>query len=236
MSAPITTAMVLAAGRGTRMRAGLHAPPKPLTMIADETLLSRMLGRLEAAGIRKIVINLHHKAEQIEAHIGARTNRAEVVFSDERDALLETGGGVRQALPLLGAEPFMVCNGDILWQEQTAQLSQLIAQFDARRMDVLLLLASRDDCTGYDGIGDYQIMPDGRLKRCNKEMAMAPMVFAGVQILTPAVFSDMPSGAFSMNLVFDHAQAANRLYGHVMQGRWMHVGTPEGKSAAQAIM
>ena len=234
MNEPIKTAMILAAGLGRRMQARAADPPKPLTEIAGQSLLARMMARLEAAGIDKIIINMHHKAEAIEAFAAQYDGRAQIVLSDERAALLETGGGVKKALPLLGDAPFLVANGDILWREETPQLPRLMAAFEPQKMAALLLLAARATATGYDGAGDFHLLEDGRLKR--KSDAPAPFIFAGVQILTPSAFADAPEGAFSLNRIYDRAAARQALFGHVLDGAWMHVGTKQGRAAADKIM
>ena len=234
MSGTIKTAMVLAAGLGRRMRAADNDPPKPLVEIAGQSLLSRLLDRLEAAGIEKIIINLHHKAGDIEAHLAARNNRAEIVFSDERDALLDTGGGVKKALPLLGSDPFLVCNADVLWQETDDNIAMLMRRFDRQKMDVLLLLADPQTSTGYDGAGDYCCDAAGQLQR--RQDQETGLIFSGLRVVTADIFAAMPEGAFSFNQIFDHAEAAGRLHGVRLQGRWMHVGTPEGRAAAQELM
>lgn len=234
MSGAVKTAMVLAAGLGTRMRAAANDPPKPLLEIGGQSLLSRLLDRLEAAGIEKIVINLHHKAGDIEAHLAPRHNVAEIVFSDERDALLDTGGGVKKALPLLGNDPFLVCNADILWQETDDNIVALMRAFDPSKMDVLLLLADPQTSTGYDGAGDYRREGGGQLRRRHGQET--GLIFSGLRVVTAEIFATMPDGAFSFNQIFDHAEAAGRLHGMALQGRWMHVGTPEGRAAAQALM
>lgn len=230
----IDTAMILAAGRGTRMQAAPNDPPKPLTEIAGQNLLARMMQRLEKAGIRRIVINMHHKAEAIEAFAAAYDGAARIILSDERDALLETGGGVKKALRHFAEAPFLVANGDVLWCEESDQIANFIGQFDADKMTACLLLAARERATGYDGTGDYLLLEAGRLAR--KTGTDAPYIFAGVQILTPGLFAAMPDGAFSLNLVYDAAQAQGGLYGHVLDGLWMHVGTPQGRQAAEAAL
>ncbi len=233
----IKSAMILAAGKGTRMQARAADPPKPLTEIAGQSLLMRMLARLERVGIEKLIINLHHKAEFIESALTAYKGSCEIVFSDERAALLETGGGVKKALPLLGAAPFLVANGDVLWHEadHTNQaLTQMMQNFDAAKMDALLLLSDRARASGYDGQGDYVMHDDKRLTRRRDETAAH--IFAGVQILTPALFDRAPDGAFSLNAIYDAAQAQNRLFGHMLDGHWMHVGTPAGRTAAEAYL
>lgn len=228
----IETAMILAAGKGTRMRAAPNDPPKPLIEIAGQSLLARMVARLEAAGICRIIINMHHKAEAIAAFAADHQGTAEIQLSDERAALLETGGGVKKALPLLGDKPFMVANGDVLWRDEHPQLQAFIDGFEADKMAARLLLANRARATGYDGTGDYHLLDDGRLQR--KTQGAADYIFAGVQILTPSLFDDAPDGAFSLNHIYDTAQAQNRLYGHLLDGLWMHVGTPQGRAAAEA--
>lgn len=235
-NAMIKTAMILAAGKGTRMRAAPDDPPKPLTEVAGRSLLMRMVARLEASGIEKIIVNLHHKAERIERALAAYDGACEIVVSDERAALLETGGGVKKALPLLGDAPFLVANGDVLWREQDDEnraLSSFISHFEAQEMQALLMLTETARASGYDGKGDYQLLANGRLQR--KTGDSAPYVFAGVQILTPAVFKTFPAAAFSLNEVYDRAAAQNALFGHVLDGQWMHVGTPEGRAAAETF-
>ena len=234
----MNTAMILAAGKGTRMRARAQDPPKPLTQIGGESLLSRMLGRMEAAGLETIVVNVHHKAEAIEAALASRSSTANIVISDERDELLETGGGVKRALPHLAptsqTEGFLVANGDVLWREDSPVLDGLLARFDPKQMDALLLLAPRAQATGYDGTGDYTMRGDGQLTR--KREAEAAYIFAGVQVLSPNLFATLPEGAFSLNQAYDLAQTNGRLYGHVLDGLWMHVGTPEGRAEAEAAL
>jgi len=234
MSAPITTAMILAAGRGTRMRAHANDPPKPLVEIAGQSLLTRMIDRLQAAGIERIIINLHHKAAFITAHLQARTQGPEIIFADETQALLDTGGGVKNALPLLGAAPFVVCNADVLWQENSNNIAALMADFDAQRMDVLLLMADKASSTGYDGYGDYCLIADGQLRRRLDEDDAA--IFSGVRIVTPQAVAGIDDTVFSFNAIFDAAEARQRLFGRRLDGRWMHVGTPEGRAEAEAII
>lgn len=234
----ISCAMVLAAGLGRRMRAAPDDPPKPLTRIAGETLLDRMLARLEAVGVSRIVVNVHHKADMIEAHLATRAAGAEIIISDERRQRLETGGGVVKALPHLGAKPFFVCNADILWREERPNLQALLARHNALRTDGFasntLLLAPRADCLGYDGAGDFDILANGQLAR--RAGVAANYVYAGVQILPPDLLVGAPDGAFSLNQIFDAAIRAGRLHGQVLDGQWMHVGTPEGRDAAEAAL
>lgn len=224
--------MVLAAGLGRRMGTLAADRPKPMVAVAGRPLIDHVLDRLVAAGIGPVVVNVHHHADLLEAHLRRRTRPA-ILVSDEREALLETGGGVRRALPLLGPAPFVVMNGDTIWIEDgVSNLARLAAGFDPRRMDALLLLAGRAGSIGYEGRGDFLRDGDGRLARRPAE-GEAPFVYAGAAVLSPALFAGTPEGAFSLNLVFDRAIAAERLFGLPLDGLWMHVGTPEAVAEAE---
>jgi len=228
-------AMVLAAGLGTRMRPLTDTLPKPLVPVAGKALIDHVLDRLADSGVTTAVVNVHHKADQIEAHLKGRA-RPKIVISDERSELLDTGGGVVKALPKLGAAPFFHMNSDTLWIEGvTPNLPRLGAQFDAVRMDILLLLASTATSIGYEGRGDFVMAPDGRLSR-RPEREVAPFVYAGAAVLSPALFADAPQGAFSLNKLFDRASEAGRLFGMRLEGTWMHVGTPAAIKAAEAAI
>ncbi|MGE0232168.1 MAG: nucleotidyltransferase family protein [Flavobacteriaceae bacterium] len=231
----ITRAMVLAAGLGTRMRPITDNCPKPLIRVAGAALLDHALDRLAEAGIARAVVNVHYLADQVEAHLKGRKT-PKIVISDERETLLETGGGIRKALPLLGKSPFLVMNSDSFWVEgRPPTLPRMMASFDRKKMDMLLLLAASTASTGYHGRGDFVLLPDGRLER-RKEKQVAPFVYTGVAIVDPAIFKATPEGAFSLNLLFDRAIDAGRLYGQRLDGLWMHVGTPEAiGEAEQAI-
>ena len=229
-----SNAMVLAAGLGTRMRPLTDTLPKPLVKIAGKALIDHVLDRLADANVATAVVNVHHMADQIEAHLAGRT-RPRIRISDERDLLLDTGGGVTKALPLLGTEPFLHMNSDTLWIEGvTPNLPRLAARFDAG-MDILLLLASTATSIGYEGRGDFIMAPDGRLTR-RPEREVAPFVYAGAAVMRPSLFADAPQGKFSLNRMFDRAMAAGRLYGLRLEGTWMHVGTPEAIRAAEAAI
>jgi MurNAc alpha-1-phosphate uridylyltransferase len=231
----ITRAMVLAAGLGTRMRPLTDTLPKPLVPVAGKALIDHVLDRLADAGVREAVVNVHHRANQIEAHLKGRT-RPKIIISDERGELLDTGGGVVKALPQLGPGPFLHMNSDTVWIEGvTPNLTRLAAQFDAARMDILLLLASTATSIGYEGRGDFLMAPDGRLSR-RAEREVTPFVYAGAAILSPAIFTDAPTGPFSLNRLFDRAADAGRLHGLRLDGIWMHVGTPAAIRAAEAAI
>ncbi|MGY6644126.1 MAG: nucleotidyltransferase family protein [Salinarimonas sp.] len=230
----IETGMVLAAGLGTRMRPITDTLPKPLVRVDGRAMLDHALDRLAQAGITRAVVNMHHLADQIESHLSARIGPPAITLSDERDALLETGGGIRRALPLLGEAPFLAMNADTLWIEGAqSNLGRLIGAHDRARMDILLLLAPVDGAVGYDGRGDFMMDETGRLARRGAE-PQAPFVYAGAGIFQPQLFADTPDGAFSLNLLFDRAIAAGRLYGLRLDGTWLHVGTPDAITEAEA--
>lgn len=230
---PIRRAMVLAAGLGQRMRPITDTLPKPLVAIGGKPMLDHALDRLAEAGVEEAVVNVHHLADKIEAHVAGRS-APRILISDERAALLETGGGVKKALPLLGSEPFFHVNSDSLWSEAgPSNTAAMAAAWDEARMDMLLLLAPRETSIGFDGAGDFLLGEDGRLTR-RGGAASAPYVYAGVAIIKPALFADTPDGAFSLNLLFDRAIAMGTLFGHVLRGQWLHVGTPEAIAPAEA--
>jgi len=226
------TAMVLAAGLGTRMRAYDPTIPKPLVKVGGKTLLDHVLDRLADAGVARAVVNVHHLADRIEARLAGRTT-PHIVVSDERDTLLETGGGMVRALPLLGDAPFFHINADTIWIDGVkGNLSRLGEAFDPATMDALLLLAPTATSIGYDGRGDFLMSPDGRLTR-RGERDVAPFVFAGAAIYAPALFAGAPDGAFPMSRLYAKAEEEGRLFGLRLEGVWMHVGTPEAVAAAE---
>jgi MurNAc alpha-1-phosphate uridylyltransferase len=218
------TAMVLAAGQGKRMRPLSETLPKPLVPVSGRALIDHCLDGLAAAGVATAVVNVHHLAEKIEAHLAGR-KAPRIVISDERDALLETGGGVKRALPLLGDAPFLLRNSDSFWLEGVRpNLRWLAGTWIPERMDGVLLLASTVHAIGYAGKGDFVLEKDGRLSR-RPERAIAPFVYAGAAILSPRLFDRAPEGAFSLNVLFDRAIAAGRLYGTRLDGTWINVET-----------
>jgi MurNAc alpha-1-phosphate uridylyltransferase len=228
-------AMVLAAGRGERMRPLTERMPKPLVPVAGRPLLDHVLDRLAATGVERAVVNVHYLADQIERHL-ARRSAPTIVISDERQMLLDTGGGVVKALPALGSEPFFHINSDTIWIDgATPNLLRLAEAFDSARMDALLLLAPVAGSIGYSGRGDFLMGADGRLTRAATE-AVAPFVYAGAAILRPKLFEDTPAGAFSLTLLFDRATEAGRLHGLRLEGVWMHVGTLDAIAKAEAAI
>jgi N-acetyl-alpha-D-muramate 1-phosphate uridylyltransferase len=226
------TAMVLAAGLGTRMRPLTNRMPKPMVKVAGQPLIDHVLDRLAEAGVARAVVNVHHFAEQIEKHLAARKAPA-IAISDERGLLLGTGGGVVKALPLIGETPFFHINSDTIWIDGSQpNIARLAAAFDPAAMDALLLLAPYSGSIGYDGRGDYGMGPDGRLRR-RAEREVAPFVFAGAAILSPKLFANAPKGEFALTDLFDRAGTAGRLHGLRLEGLWMHVGTPDAIALAE---
>ncbi len=229
------TAMVLAAGEGKRMRPISATIPKPLVRIGERTLIDHCLDGLAAAGVEKAVVNVHHLADQVEAHLKTRS-MPKIVISDERDQRLETGGGIKRALPLLGEKPFLLRNADFFWVEGVRpNLHWLSGVWDANRMDALLLLASTVRAVGYSGRGDFVLAKDGRLAR-RPERQVAPFVYAGAAILAPRLFDGAPEGAFSLNLLFDRAIEAGRLFGVRLDGLWINVESPAAIAPAEAAI
>ncbi len=230
-----TTAMILAAGLGTRMRPLTDQRPKVLVPLNGRPLIDHTLERLHEAGIELVVVNAHHHAEQLIAHLSER-NRIEIRISDERDQLLDTGGGIAKALPSLGEDCFYAVNGDVVWLDGVANTLQRLAErWDGNAMDALLLLQLGPRALGYSGVGDF-MMDGGGLLRRRGEREVAPYVHSGVQFLHPRLFTACPAGAFSLNLLYDRAIEAGRLYGLRHDGLWLHVGTPAGLSAAEATL
>ncbi len=225
-------AMVLAAGRGERMRPITDTLPKPLVPVAGRTLLDRALDHLDAAGVEAVVVNSHYLAAQIEAQVAARATPP--IEISREDVLLDTGGGVAKALPRLGPAPFYVVNSDALWSDgPTPALRRLAAAWDEAAMDALMLLVPVAAATGYDGRGDYHRDGDGRLHR-RDDGAAAAYVFGGVQILHPRLFDGVAVEPFSLRRLYDAAEGRGRLHGLVHDGAWYHVGTPAGLAAVEA--
>lgn len=227
-----THAMVLAAGLGLRMRPLTQTTPKPLLKVGGRPMLDHALDRLQEAGVTQVVVNTHWLQEKIEDHL--RDRSAPETRISREDELLETGGGIAKALPMLGEDAFYAANADIVWRDgATPALLRLARTWDDERMDALLMLTATVRATGYDGGGDFLMDPMGKLTR-RPERQIAPYVFTGVQILHPRLFKDVPSGPFSMNLLYDRALDADRLYGMAHDGDWYHVGTPDAIDVADA--
>jgi N-acetyl-alpha-D-muramate 1-phosphate uridylyltransferase len=229
------TAMVLAAGLGERMRPLTDRIPKPLVPVAGKPLIDHVLDRLAAAGVERAVVNVHYLADLIERHLTGRT-RPQIVISDEREKLLNTGGGVVKALGAIGSEPFIHVNSDTIWIDGVRpNLERLAEAFDPAHMDALLLLAPVSTSIGYSGRGDFTMAADGRLKR-RPERDVAPFVYAGAAILRPELFKAAPAGAFPLTALFHRAEESGRLHGLRLEGVWMHVGTPQAIAEAEAAI
>ena len=227
------TAMVLAAGLGTRMRPLTDDRPKALVEVAGRPLIDHMLDRLSNAGAQTAVVNVHYFADRLEEHLKGRTH-PRTVISDERDQLLETGGGLKKARPVLGDEPIWAANIDSVWTEgPTPALVALAQAWDPQRMDACLLLAPLERTLGFDGKGDFFLGEDGRLSHRGDRPA-APYAYIGVQIIKPQAVDDGPEGPFSLFGVWMRMISEGRLFGVVLDGFWMHVGDPEALKAAEA--
>jgi len=229
------SAIVLAAGLGTRMRPYNGKIPKPLVAVGGKSLIDYALDRLAEAGVARAVVNVHYMAEVLERHLAPRA-KPQIVISDERGMLLGTGGGIANALPKLGDAPFFLVNSDTMWVDGVKpNFARLAEAFDSGAMDALLLLAPTTGSIGYQGSGDYAMLPDGRLqRRAGRETA--PHVYAGASILSPALFEGAPAGEFPLTLLFDRAGERSRLFGLPLEGRWMHIGTPEAVAEAETAL
>jgi N-acetyl-alpha-D-muramate 1-phosphate uridylyltransferase len=230
----ITQAMVLAAGLGTRMRPLTDTRPKPLIPCGGKALLDWNLDALAQAGVERAFINVHYLPDQIIAHVAER-RKPVMTVSDERDRILDSGGGIGKVVGAFGDEPFFSLNADTIWLDgPRANLIRMQEAFDPARMDVLLLVASSVTTIGWGNRGDFFLEQDGRLRRPSK-IEIAPFAYTGVAILKPALFAGRPE-VFSLNTLFNEAQAAGRLFGLRLDGIFMHVGTPEALREAEAAL
>lgn len=228
--------MVLAAGLGTRMRPLTDTRPKALVEVGGRTLLDRTLDKLVAAGVRRVVVNVHHFADQVEAHLATRKD-LEILISDERDALLDSGGGIQRARPLLGEEPIFVANIDSLWLEDGAPaLEGLKEAWDPARMDLLLLLVPRGHGIGFEGPQGFLRDAEGRLTHSTAPDVVTPFANVGFGILKPQILDGRGDSAFSIVPVWHELQARGRLHGAPMHAFWMHVGDPAARAAAEALL
>lgn len=229
------TAMVLAAGLGLRMRPLGGDLPKPLVRFKGKPLIDHALDRLTEAGVARAVVNVHHRADRLTSHLAGRT-RPEVIISDEREALLDTGGGIVKALGIIGPDPFLIHNADSVWIEGVGlNIARLADAWDNRRMDALLLVALGASSLGYQGRGDFAMSPEGILRR-RHEREVVPFVFTGVSLAHPRLFDGAPAGPFSLNAVWDRAIARDRVFGMRHDGIWMHIGSPAALAEAEAFV
>jgi len=231
----ITQAMVLAAGLGTRMRPVTDTIPKPLVKIAGKPMIDYALDALTAAGVTRAAVNIHYLAEQMVDHLH-HYRGLDIAISDERERLMNSGGGLVKGLRLLDLDPVFVMNADLFWigepQGRPSNLERLAGFFDPATMDMALLCVRLEDTTGHDGKKDFSLGEDGRLTRYRDGLPN-PVVYAGAIVLEPSLFADAPDDAFNLNIYFDRAIAAGRLYGLVLEGHWLTVGTPEAIGEAE---
>jgi MurNAc alpha-1-phosphate uridylyltransferase len=236
MAVTLNTAMLLSAGLGKRMAPAANGLPKPLVVLHGKALIDHALDRLAAAGVARAIVNVHYKADLIERHLQGR-QAPSIEISDERAALLDTGGGVKKALPRLGPDPFLIHNADSVWIEGVgSNLARLAGAWDEARMDCLMLLALASASHGYQGRGDFALESDGRIRRRKVEQELVPFAFTGVSVAHPRLFDGSPDGAFSLNLVWSRVIAAGRAYGIRMDGVWMHVGSPDALAEAERCL
>ncbi|MBP6555645.1 MAG: nucleotidyltransferase family protein [Novosphingobium sp.] len=230
------TAMVMAAGKGTRMMPLTADRPKPLVKVAGTTLLDHVLDQLRSAGVGKIVVNVHYLPDQIEAHLAAHAADFAVTISDERELLRDTGGGLIQALPKIGADPFYCVNADNWWVDEGGNaLIDMAEAWDAERMDVLMLVVPFERAGNTQGLGDFDMDPDGRLSRGGPRR-QRPYVWTGIQMMSKAVVCDPPQDVFSTNIFWDRAIAKGRCYGLVHDGQWYDVGYPAAIGMTEAAL
>nr|WP_312688844.1 nucleotidyltransferase family protein [Brevundimonas nasdae] len=225
--------MVLAAGLGTRMRPLTNDRPKALVEVQGRALIDHVLDRLADAGVTQAVVNVHWFAERLEQHLAARGRGPQIVISDERAELLETGGGLKKARPLLGDDPVFVANIDSVWIDHGDALGDLVRLWDPETMDAALLLARREGSIGFEGDGDFFLADDGRLT-FRGDAPSAPFAYMGVHITRPGYADQGPDGAFSLSPLWRRSAAEGRLFGCVLDGDWMHVGDPQARDEAEA--
>ncbi len=232
----LESALVLAAGLGKRMRPLTATRPKPLVRVDGKALIDHSLERIAAAGIGAVVVNAHYLADALEAHLATKKWPFTITISDEREQLLETGGGMVKAAPLLAGDPFLTVNSDNIWTDGPADTIRLLArQWDAARMDALLLLVRHASAVGHGGRGDFHMDARGLISR-RKPGRVAPFVYTGIQLVSRRFLRDAPKGPFSTNILWDRAIAEGRLYGLAHQGQWFEVGTPDAIPLVEAAL
>lgn len=232
----ISTAMVMAAGLGKRMRPLTATTPKPLINVSGRPLLDHVLDRLREAGVGKVVVNVHYLADAVEAHLARIHSGLEIAISDERGELLETGGGIVKAMPLIESDPFYVLNSDVLWIDGPSDTLRLLAsRWDDAKMDALLLLVPQARAHCHGGKGDFHMDGVGRVRR-RAPGKIAPFVYSGIQLVSKRLFEDAPEGPFSTNILWDRAIEQGRAFGLAHQGLWFDIGTPPAIRRAEAML
>jgi MurNAc alpha-1-phosphate uridylyltransferase len=232
----VDTAMVMAAGLGTRMRPLTNDRPKPLVEVAGKPLIGHTLDKLRKAGVGKAVVNIHYLPDQVIDYLSRHARDLHVTISDERDLLMETGGGLVQAMPMINADPFYCVNSDAIWTDGAVDaLTRLADAWDGERMDGLLLLVPRERAYNHPGSGDFSLNGKGQLVRRGSAES-APYVYTGIQLLGRTFLNDAPSGPFSTNILWDRSIAAGRLFGLEHQGDWFDIGSPQAIAPTEAAL
>ena len=232
----VATAMVMAAGLGKRMRPLTATTPKPLIRVSGRALLDHCLDRLTEAGVTKAIVNVHYLADAVEAHLSRSRGDMAITISDERSQLLETGGGIVKALPLIDSDPFYVVNSDVMWIDGPSDTLRLLAsRWDEEIMDALLLLVPQARANNHGGRGDFHMDCMGRIRRRGRGK-IAPFVYSGIQLVSKRLFEGAPDGPFSTNVMWDRAIKADRAYGLAHQGMWFDIGTPPAISKTEAML
>ncbi|WP_323800903.1 nucleotidyltransferase family protein [Parasphingorhabdus sp.] len=232
----VKTAMIMAAGLGKRMRPLTENRPKPLVEVAGKAMIDHCFEKLVEAGIGKAVVNVHYLADMMEAHLAALPYPIAIRVSDEREQLLETGGGLVQAEPLIAEDVFFCINSDNLWTDgPTNSLQKLAEAWDEDRMDALLLLAPRITAHNYQGKGDFHLDEDKRISRKRPDQP-APLIYSGIQLLSKRLLRDAPAGPFSTNILWERAIGEGRLFGAIHQGEWFEVGSPQAIAPTEAAL
>ncbi|WP_417617727.1 nucleotidyltransferase family protein [Parasphingorhabdus sp.] len=232
----VKTAMIMAAGLGKRMRPLTENRPKPLVEVAGKAMIDHCIEKLVEAGIGKAVVNVHYLADMMEAHLAALPYPIAIRVSDEREQLLETGGGLVQAEPLIAEDVFFCINSDNLWTDgPTNSLQKLAEAWDEDRMDALLLLAPRITAHNYQGKGDFHLDEDKRISRKRPDQP-APLIYSGIQLLSKRLLRDAPAGPFSTNILWERAIGEGRLFGAIHQGEWFEVGSPQAIAPTEAAL
>ncbi len=231
---PIRTAMVMAAGHGTRLRPLTNTTCKAMVKVGGKMLVDHTLDRLEQVGVKRAIVNVHAFADDLEAHLRKRKGGPKIIISDERTELLETGGGVVKAIPLLGDDPIFICNIDAMWIGFEDVLGGMMRKWDASKMDELFLLAPRHATLGLEGRGDFNLATNGQISRAGK--AGSNWFYSGVEIFKPKLARPYTTEKFSRNKIWDETLKKRKAYGHVLPGFWMHVGDPSAHKAAEAVI
>ncbi len=232
----VETAMIMAAGLGTRMRPLTDSRPKPLVEVAGKAMIDHCFEKLVEADVSKAVVNVHYHADLMEAHLAAVPYPVDILVSDERAQLLETGGGLVRAEPLIAEDVFFCINSDNLWTNgPTNSLLQLAQAWDGDRMDALLLLVRREAANNYKGDGDFHLDDEKRISR-RRPGQTAPLIYSGIQLISKRLLRDAPAGPFSTNILWERAIGDGRLFGAVHEGQWFEVGTPQAIAPTEAAL